>query len=125
MILNIRELQPSSFSFNSPLGACSTCDGLGTSFEIDPDLVIPDKSKSLQEGVIEPLGIQPNGKYYGNLLISLSDKLKFSFSTPWKNLTLEQQQILLFGSKNIAGKALLNDLKEDTINQDLHILKIG
>ena len=109
--IEYRELQPSSFSFNSPLGACSTCDGLGTSFEIDPDLVIPDKSKSLQEGAIEPLGIQPNGKYYGNLLISLSDKLKFSFSTPWKNLTLEQQNILLFGSKKYRWEGVIKRLK--------------
>ena len=106
-----RELQPSSFSFNSPLGACSTCDGLGTSFEIDPDLVIPDKSKSLKEGAIEPLGIQPNGKYYGNLLIRVSDQLKFSFSTPWKNLTLEQQQILLFGSKKYRWEGVIKRLK--------------
>ncbi len=109
--IEYRELQPSSFSFNSPLGACSTCDGLGTSFEIDPDLVIPDKSKSLQEGAIEPLGIQPNGKYYGNLLIRVSEKLKFSFSTPWKNLTLEQQQILLFGSKKYRWEGVIKRLK--------------
>ena len=109
--IEYKELQPSSFSFNSPLGACSTCDGLGTSFEIDPDLVIPDKRKSLQEGAIEPLGIQPNGKYYGNLLIHLSDKLKFSFSTPWKNLTLEQQQILLFGSKKYRWEGVIKRLK--------------
>ena len=109
--IEYRELQPSSFSFNSPLGACSTCDGLGTSFEIDPDLVIPDKNKSLQQGCIEPLGIQPNGKYYGNLLIQLSDKLKFSFSTPWKNLTLEQQQILLFGSRKYRWEGVIKRLK--------------
>ena len=109
--IEYRELQPSSFSFNSPLGACSSCDGLGTSFEIDPDLVIPDKSKSLQQGCIEPLGIQPNGKYYGNLLIDLSDKLKFSFSTPWKNLTLEQQQILLFGSQKYRWEGVVKRLK--------------
>ena len=109
--IEYRELQPSSFSFNSPLGACSTCDGLGTSFEIDPDLVIPDKNKSLQQGCIEPLGIQPNGKYYGNLLIQLSDKLKFSFTTPWKNLTLEQQQILLFGSRKYRWEGVIKRLK--------------
>ena len=109
--IEYRELQPSSFSFNSPLGACSTCDGLGTSFEIDPDLVIPDKNKSLQQGCIDPLGIQPNGKYYGNLLIQLSDKLKFSFTTPWKNLTLEQQQILLFGSRKYRWEGVIKRLK--------------
>ena len=109
--IEYRELQPSSFSFNSPLGACSTCDGLGTSFEIDPDLVIPDKNKSLQQGCIEPLGIQPNGKYYGDLLIQLSDKLKFSFTTPWKNLTAESQQILLFGSKKYRWEGVIKRLK--------------
>jgi len=105
------ELQPSNFSFNSPLGACKTCDGLGTSFALDPDLIVPDINKSLKEGCIEPLGIQPNGKHYGHLLVSLSDKLKFSFSTPWKNLPLEHQQILLYGAKQYKWEGVINRLK--------------
>jgi len=105
------ELQPSNFSFNSPLGACKTCDGLGTSFALDPDLIVPDINKSLREGCIEPLGIQPNGKHYGDLLIQLSDKLKFSFTTPWKNLPLEHQQNLLYGSKKYKWEGIINRLK--------------
>jgi len=105
------ELQPSNFSFNSPLGACKTCDGLGTSFALDPDLIVPDINKSLREGCIEPLGIQPNGKHYGNLLISLSEKLKFSFATPWKNLPLEHQQVLLYGSKKYKWEGIVYRLK--------------
>ena len=93
------DLEHSNFSFNSPLGACKVCDGLGTSFALDPDLIIPDKSKSLNTGSIEPLGAQPNGKYYGNILVKLSKKLNFSFSEPWKNLSAENQNILLYGSK--------------------------
>ena len=104
------ELQPSNFSFNSPLGACKTCDGLGTSFALDPDLIVPDNNKSLREGCIEPLGIQPNGKHYGNLLVDLSDKLKFSFSSPWKNLSLEHQKILLYGSKKYKWEGVINRL---------------
>ena len=109
--IHFSELQPSNFSFNSPLGACTTCDGLGTSFALDPDLIVPDFNKSLREGCIEPLGAQPNGKHYGNLLLDLSDKLKFSFSTPWKNLPSEHQKILLLGSKKYKWEGVINRLK--------------
>ena len=105
------ELQPSSFSFNSPLGACPSCDGLGTSFAIDPDLIIPDINKSISEGCIDPLGIQPNGKYYGNLLINLSKKLDFAFSIPWKNLNANVQKILLYGSKTHKWEGVIPRLK--------------
>ena len=105
------ELQPSSFSFNSPLGACQSCDGLGTSFALDVELIIPDINKNLSEGCIEPLGIQPNGKYYGNLLIKLSKSLGFSFSSPWKNLNANVQQILLYGSKEHKWQGVIPRLK--------------
>jgi excinuclease ABC subunit A len=109
--ISYNELQPSNFSFNSPLGACKTCDGLGTSFALDPDLIIPNINKSLRQGCIEPLGIQPNGKHYGNLLLELSDKLKFSFSDPWKNLPSEYQHILLYGSKQYKWEGVIKRLK--------------
>ncbi len=109
--LHYDELQPSSFSFNSPLGACQSCDGLGTSFALDPELIIPDTNKSILDGCIEPLGIQPNGKYYGNLLIKLSKKLDFSFSTPWKDLNANTQKILIYGAKNYKWEGVIPRLK--------------
>jgi len=93
-------LQPSNFSFNSPIGACNSCDGLGTSISLDSDLIVTDYNKSLQQGCIEPLGPQPSDNWYGNLLKQLSEKIKFSFSTPWKNLSANIQNIILYGPKN-------------------------
>ena len=92
------DLQPSNFSFNSPIGACIACDGLGTSMSLDPDLIIVDYNKSIKQGCIEPLGPQPSDNWYGNLLKELSQKVKFSFSTPWKNLSADIQKIILYGS---------------------------
>ena len=93
-------LQPSNFSFNSPIGACNDCDGLGTSISLDPDLIVVDYNKSIKQGCIDPLGPQPNDNWYGNILKQLSEKIKFSFSTPWKNLSSDIQNIILYGSKN-------------------------
>ena len=92
-------LQPSNFSFNSPLGACSSCDGLGTSISLDPDLIVTNYNKSLKQGCLEPLGPQPSDNWYGNILKQLSDKIGFSFSTPWKNLSSDIQNTILYGSK--------------------------
>ncbi len=94
------DLQPSNFSFNSPIGACNTCDGLGTSISLDPDLIVVDYNKSLKQGCIEPLGPQPSDNWYGNLLKQLSEKVKFAFSTPWKNLSSDIQNIILYGPKS-------------------------
>ena len=93
-------LQPSNFSFNSPLGACKSCDGLGTSISLDPDLIITNYNKSIKQGCIEPLGPQPSDNWYGNILKELSDSLGFSFTTPWKNLSHEIQNIILYGPSN-------------------------
>ena len=93
-------LQPSNFSFNSPIGACTSCDGLGTSISLDPDLIVIDYNKNIRQGCIEPLGPQPSDNWYGNLLKQLSEKIKFSFSTPWKNLSSDIQNIILYGPIN-------------------------
>ncbi len=93
-------LQPSNFSFNSPIGACNDCEGLGTSISLDPDLIIVDYNKSIKQGCIEPLGPQPSDNWYGNLLKQLSEKIKISFSTPWKNLSSDIQNIILYGPKH-------------------------
>ena len=96
--ISLEEITPRMFSFNSPYGACEDCDGIGSNMEVDPNLVIPDKSKSLIQGAIAPLGEQPRGNWYGNILKSLSTHINFNFSTPWFKLDPNTRQILLFGS---------------------------
>ena len=96
--ISLEEITPRMFSFNSPYGACEDCDGIGSNMEVDPNLVIPDKSKSLIQGAIAPLGEQPRGNWYGNILKSLSLHINFNFSTPWFKLNPDTRQVLLFGS---------------------------
>ncbi|MCD6337669.1 MAG: excinuclease ABC subunit UvrA [Candidatus Marinimicrobia bacterium] len=95
--VNLEELTPRMFSFNNPIGACPACNGLGYQMEFSPDLVVPDKSKSLLQGALSPIGEQPKGTYYGNILKGLAQKYNFKFSTPWYQLSKEVQQILLYG----------------------------
>ena len=97
--ISFEELEPRAFSFNSPFGACSKCDGLGTEMLIDPELVIPDKQKSLIHGCIEPIGEQPRGNWYSAYLKSLAKEYHFEFTTPWNQLPEHIQDILLFGTK--------------------------
>ena len=97
--ISFEELEPRAFSFNSPFGACEKCDGLGTEMLIDPDLVVPDKQKSLIHGCIDPIGEQPRGNWYSAYLKSLSKEYGFSFTTPWNQLSNEIRTILLFGTK--------------------------
>lgn len=104
--VNLEELTPRMFSFNSPIGACPACNGLGFQMEFSPDLVVPDKNKSLLQGALAPIGEQPKGTYLGNILKGLSIKYDFKFSTPWYKLSTEVQEILLYGSK---GKHLVID----------------
>lgn len=96
--VSLEELTPRMFSFNSPIGACPACNGLGFQMEFSPDLVVPDKSKSLLQGALRPIGEQPKGTYYGNILKGLAEKYKFKFSTPWYQLSKEVQEILLYGT---------------------------
>jgi len=103
--ISFEPLQPRMFSFNSPFGACENCDGLGTEMNIDADLIVPDESKSLIQGCIEPIGEQPRGSWYGAIMKSLSKHYGFSFATPWKTLPEKVKKILLYGtgnSKNIS-----------------------
>ena len=96
--VSMDELVPRIFSFNSPYGACTQCDGLGSHMEVDPNLIVPDKNKSLIQGAIVPLGEQPRGNWYGSILKSLSKHYGFNFSTPWIKLDNEIKRILLNGS---------------------------
>ncbi len=96
--VSLEELTPRMFSFNSPIGACPACNGLGYQMEFSPDLVVPDKSKSLLEGALVPIGEQPRGTYYGSILKGLAKKYDFKFTTPWYKLSKDVQQVLLYGS---------------------------
>ncbi len=94
---SVEEPQPRSFSFNSPYGACKTCDGLGTRLEVDPSRVVPDPAKSLEQGAIVPLG-DAGGTWTAGTLRALAKKFDFSLKTPWKKLPARVQRLLLHGS---------------------------
>ncbi|MBL7060057.1 MAG: excinuclease ABC subunit UvrA [Candidatus Marinimicrobia bacterium] len=96
--VSMEELSPRMFSFNSPYGACKKCDGLGSHMEVDPELVVPDKTKSLIQGVITPLGEQPRGNWYGSILKSMARHYGFAFSSPWIKLDPKVREILLYGT---------------------------
>ena len=95
---SLDELSPRMFSFNSPYGACQKCDGLGSQMNIDPNLLVPDKSKSLIQGAIIPLGEQPRGNWYGEILKSLAKHYNFNFTTPWMKIEPKIRKVLLFGT---------------------------
>ena len=94
---SIDKLEPKNFSFNNPSGACNKCDGLGNIQEFDKSLIIPDESKSLNQGAI--LHWQKSNDYYYNLLDSLAKYYKFSLDTPFRKLDKNIQDIILYGSK--------------------------
>jgi excinuclease ABC subunit A len=91
------ELEPRSFSFNSPFGACPDCHGLGTRLEVDPDLVVPDQSASLGDGAIQPWSQAHVADYFQRLMEALGHELGFDLDTPWADLTTKQQKSLLWG----------------------------
>jgi len=95
--LSFEELEPRSFSFNSPFGACVECHGLGTRKEVDPELVIPDVDKNFEEGVIQPWSSGHNIEYFGRLIAALGDALGFTLKKPWSKLTKKQQTAVLYG----------------------------
>ncbi len=95
--ISFAEISPRIFSFNSPYGACPECDGLGSLFEVDPGLVVPDPSKSLNEGAIYPWSKTGN-PYYEQLLSSVAKHYKFKMDTPFKDLSVAQRNVILFGS---------------------------
>ncbi len=95
--VSIAELEPRLFSFNNPFGACKVCNGLGVNMEIDPDLVIPDKRKSIADGAIAPWNGSPDG-YYAQLLEAVAAHYGFSTEVPVGELTDEQLNIILYGA---------------------------
>ncbi len=91
------ELEPRSFSFNSPFGACQVCHGLGTRMEVDPELVVADPSATLAEGVLQPWSGAHVAEYFTRLLGALGDELGFDLDTPWEKLSAKHRQVILEG----------------------------
>jgi len=96
--LSFEELAPRIFSFNSPYGACPSCGGLGAHYEMDPDLLVPDKTKSLAQGAIYPWAKTGN-QYYQDILTSVSNHFGIDMDLPFEDLPVEHQNIILYGSK--------------------------
>ena len=105
--ISIPEIEPRLFSFNTPFGACPECGGLGNKIEIDENLIVPDKTRSLRQGAViawaEPVTTRTNrwknswGGYYWDLLSSAAKANKIPLDKPWKELTRRQQEIILYG----------------------------
>ena len=93
----IEEIEPRLFSFNSPFGACEECEGIGHNLNVDPNLVVSDKNKTLADGAIEPWA-KSTSMYYAQTLSSIAKHYKFDLETKWKKLPKKIQDILLFGS---------------------------
>lgn len=97
--INFEEISPRSFSFNSPHGACPECNGLGSKMEMDTDLVVPDKTLSLNEGAILPWSkSKKKDNYYYQMLKAIADHYGFSMDTPFQDLPEKYQNIILYGS---------------------------
>ena len=95
--LSFEELEPRSFSFNSPFGACPECSGIGTKLEVDEELVIPDDSISINEGAIAPWSGGHTSEYFMRLLEALAEEVKFSLDNPWKKLSVKAKEAILNG----------------------------
>ncbi len=95
--LSFEELEPRSFSFNSPFGACPECTGIGTRLEVDDELIIPDDSISINDGAIAPWSGGQSSEYFLRLLEALAKELKFSLDSPWKKLSAKAKDAIING----------------------------
>jgi excinuclease ABC subunit A len=95
--ISYEEIEPRMFSFNSPYGACPTCDGLGSKLEIDPRLIVPNVNLSIEKGCILPIG-EKRASWYFEMIEGLSKQYNFSLSSPWKDLPEKIQNLILYGS---------------------------
>ncbi|HEY9275977.1 MAG TPA: excinuclease ABC subunit UvrA [Candidatus Nanopelagicaceae bacterium] len=95
--ISIQEMEPRSFSFNSPFGACPECSGIGSKLEVDEELIIPDDSISISEGAIAPWAGGQSAEYFNNLLEALAKDIKFSMETPWSKLSSKAKAAILNG----------------------------
>ena len=98
--LAIEDLEPRSFSFNSPYGACPECTGIGTKKEVDPDLIVPDHERTLREGAIQPWSTGHTLEYFLRLLEALGDEEGFDLDTPWRALSARAQKAILHGTED-------------------------
>jgi len=108
--VGLPELSPQSFSFNSPLGMCVDCNGLGSKLEIDPDLIVPDPDKSIGDGAIEPWGDRA-GRDHGwtaNVAAAVSREFGIPLDKPWKSLTPRQREVILYGAGDKRVKVTWN-----------------
>jgi len=96
-VIDTDDLEPRSFSFNSPFGACPACHGLGTRMEVDPELVVPDPTATLGEGAIQPWSQAHVADYFLRLMGALGEELGFDLNTPWQDLSATAQRSLLDG----------------------------
>ena len=97
--ISFEELTPRIFSFNAPYGACERCSGLGADFIVDPDLVVPDKTKSINDGAIYAWATRSATTYYHDLLSSVCSAFDIDMDKPFGELTEEEKNIILYGSK--------------------------
>jgi excinuclease ABC subunit A len=95
--VSLAELQPRVFSFNSPHGACPRCTGLGAQQEIDPDLLVPDPTLSIDDGALVPWSVGGSG-FYESVIQAIADRYEIPTDTPWQELTEQQQDYFLFGT---------------------------
>ncbi|MEV0386085.1 excinuclease ABC subunit UvrA [Nonomuraea sp. NPDC050643] len=95
--LSFEEMEPRSFSFNSPFGACPECTGLGTKMEVDPDLVVPDPERTLGDGAIHPWSGGHTSEYFVRLIEALGHSMGFTLDTSWEKLPKKAQKALLYG----------------------------
>ena len=95
--LSFEEMEPRSFSFNSPFGACPECTGIGTRLEVDQELIIPDDSISIYEGAIAPWSGGQSSDYFERLLEALAKDITFSLDTPWKKISAKAREAILNG----------------------------
>ncbi|HVY43036.1 MAG TPA: excinuclease ABC subunit UvrA [Hyphomicrobiaceae bacterium] len=110
----IEEIEPRLFSFNAPAGACPKCDGLGTELKFEPDLVVPDRSLSLEEGAVWPWArTGATSPYYEQTLNALAKHYRVSMKTPWEKLPRKVQDAILFGS----GSEEIEFVYEDGLRQ--------
>ncbi|MFF4417926.1 excinuclease ABC subunit UvrA [Streptosporangium sp. NPDC001559] len=95
--VSFEELEPRSFSFNSPFGACPECTGLGVRMEVDPELVVPDPEKTLEDGALSPWAGGHTSDYFVRLIEALGLATGFTLGTPWERLPKKAQKALLYG----------------------------
>jgi excinuclease ABC subunit A len=117
--LSFEEPAPRNFSFNSPYGACPTCAGLGTKYEVDPDLVVPDDSLSLAEGALAPWA-GARSEYFTGLQAGVAEFGGFSFDAPWKSLKAKDKKLVLYGTGSRSVRVTYKNRFNRTRSYDAH-----